>query len=153
MSNLLPLIQADTIQALKNNNPAKVSTLRLLTSALQNEKIALGRELTNQDITAVIHRQIKQRKEAAEFYQSAGQIEKGKQELAEIDYMNIYLPPLLSTEEINRIIAKSAQKTGATSIANFGQLMKEVMTMVKGQADGQRVKQLVENYLKRHASN
>lgn len=152
MPNLIQQIQTDTYQALKNHDPEKVSTLRLLMAALKNEQIAYGRELTDQDIKAVIHRLIKQHQAAAEFYQSAGQIEKEKQELTEVDYLNTYLPPALSTEAINRVIAETAQTIGATSMISFGQLMKAVMTNTKGQANGATVKQQVENYLKQHAS-
>lgn len=152
MPHLIKQIQTDTYQALKNHDPEKVSTLRLLMAALKNEQIALRCELTDQNILVVIHRLIKQRQDAAEFYQSAGQIEKEKHELAEVDYLNTYLPPALSTEAINRVIAETAQTIGATSIISFGQLMKAVMTKTQGQTNGVTVKQQVENYLKQHAS-
>lgn len=142
-------IQSDLNQALKSKKEIEVSTLRLLLSEIHNQEIAKQAALTEEDITEVVQKEIKKRKEAIEAYQKGKRddlVAKEKQELA---ILNKYLPQQLSSKELEVIIHSVIKETGASSTSDFGKVMGAVMARVKGQADGKVVSESVKKALSR----
>lgn len=148
----MPLTQDiahDLTQAMKERAEPRLSTLRMLKAELQKLQADKGKgvEITDEDVHAVIRRLIKQRKDAAEQYESGGANDRAESELAEIKILEPYLPKQLSDEQLDEIIAEAAKEINASSPKDMGKLMKSVMSKAKGQADGSRVKDKVNAFL------
>ena len=128
-------------EALKSKDSLKTNTLRLLKSSLQNKKIELKKELTDEEIIKVLRQELKKREESIKAYQAAGRAELRVQEEKEMEIINKYLPALMSEEEIGKIVDEVIKE----GLNNFGQIMKEVMMRTKGQAAGQLVQKIVKD--------
>jgi len=144
---LLEQIEKDYINAMKTKNDSVVSVLRMVKSALQNEKIKAGKELSNNDAIKIIQREIKQRKDSIENYQAGGRIELVKQEQSEMEILEKYLPEQLSDKELTQIVRSAIQEVGATAISDLGKVMGKVMPQVAGRADGSQISAKVKELL------
>ncbi len=147
---LLDRINEDYKNAMKDKDEVRRQTINLLKSALKYREIELrekGKEMNDEEIISVIQREIKKRKEALELYEKGGRVDLAEKEKAEIAILESYLPKQLSEEELNTIIDEVITHTGAKSLSDVGKVMKEVMPRVKGRADGNIVKALVEKKL------
>lgn len=142
-------ITHDLTQAMKLREEPRLSTLRMLKAELQKLQADKGRgvEITDDDVHTVIRRLIKQRKDAAEQYKAGGAIDRAESELSEISILEPYLPKQLGDDEIDAIITEAAKEINASSPKDMGKLMKAVMSKVKGQADGLKVKERVTAFL------
>ena len=142
MSEVLEQIQADTREAMKGGDKPRVSTLRMLASALQsNQKEGDG------DATAVLSRERKKRIEAADAFREAGRAEQADAEQAEAELISTYLPEQISDEELAAIVDEAVSSSGADSVKDMGRVMGAVMPKVKGRADGNRVSAAVKERL------
>ena len=149
---LIDKIRHDLNQALKSSNEEVVRTLRFLLSEVHNltvakyppEKGGLPEGgLPDQDIIAVIQKLVKTHKESIEAFKKGQREDLVKKEEAELEILNHYLPRQLSYEEIRKKV-EECQKMG---IKDFGQMMREVMAKVKGQAEGGEVAKIVKEVL------
>ncbi len=147
MSELLKKIKTDLNQALKKKETVRVSVLRFLLSALHNKEIEKKGELTDEEVVSVIQKQIKLRKEAIENYQKGKRDDLAKKEREEKEILSNYLPQMISSEELEKIISDLIKKTNAKGPQDFGKVMGEVMKQVKGKADGSEVARLVKEKL------
>jgi uncharacterized protein len=137
-------IDNNLVQALKDKDTTKVSTLRMLKSALQNQAIALKQtDLDDQTVVAAIRKELKKRQDAMAAYKSADRQELLEKEQQEADILSVYLPAMMSDDDLAKIVDEII----ANGKDNFGQIMKEVMTKTQGQADGQTVQKLVKERL------
>lgn len=142
MSEVLEQIQADTRAAMKGGEKERVSTLRMLASALQ-----LDAKEGKGDAVAVLTRERKKRVEAAEAYADAGRAEAAEAERAEAELIAAYLPEQISDADLAAIVDEAVSATGASSPADMGKVMGAVMPKVKGRADGGRVSAAVRERL------
>lgn len=142
-------IQQDTKAAMKDRNKARVGTLRLLNAALKNGEIEAGRPLTEEEETVVLRRQLKQREESAEAYRKAGREEQANAESAEAEVVREYLPAPLSGEELDRIVDRAVEETGASGVKDMGAVMGRATAMAEGRAEGRELAALVRNRLQR----
>lgn len=140
-------LKEDMKSAMKSRDQARLSAIRMAQNALNNKEKDLRRELAEQEAEAVIASEVKKRREALEQYRSAGRDDLAEKESAEIGALAGYLPEQLSEEDIRRIVTKAIGKTGAASIKDIGRVMKEVMPLVKGRADGAVVNGIVKELL------
>lgn len=140
--SILERIQGDTREAMKAGQKDRVSTLRMVTSALQqDEKEGAG------DAVAVLQRERKKRLEAASAYTDGGRAEQAEAERSEAETIAAYLPEQISDAELARIVDDAIASTGAASPADMGKVMGSVMGAVKGRADGNRVSATVRERL------
>lgn len=144
---LLDTLNSDLVAAMKSKDKEKLAVLRMLKTALTNERIKLGHDLTPEDEINVLSSQVKQRRESVTEFRKAGREDLAKQNEAEIEVINHYLPKQLSEDEINDLVDKVIKDVNATSKADFGKVMKTLMPQVKGKADGSLVKQVVQSKL------
>ena len=146
---LLSQIQSDLVQAMKDKDDVKLAVLRMLKSAVQVAQVEKGKdaEFTDDDVLLIVRRLIKQRNEAAELYKSGGAADRAERELAEAKILEIYQPAQLKDEELEKLVAEAAQSVGASGPKDMGRVMGKAMAAVKGQADGNRVRQAVQKYL------
>jgi len=143
---------ADTItkqigQALKAKDEIRLSTLRLLSSALNYEFIAKQHKLSEEEELVVVKKEAKKRKEAIEAYEKAGAQERADKEKKELEILSVWLPAQMPNEEVESIVADAISQTGATSIADMGKVMGTAMAKIAGRADGTKVSEMVKQKL------
>jgi uncharacterized protein YqeY len=140
MPTLLERFDADLKDAMRNKQALKVSTLRMLKSALKYHQIEKKLDdLKEPDVIAVIQKQIKQRKDSIESYRTGGRDDLVKQETEELAVLQAYLPQGLSPEELEALVKAAIQEIGATSKAQIGQVMKAAIAKAAGRADGKSI--------------
>lgn len=140
-------ISRDTKEAMKSRAKARVEALRMLSSALKNAEIEEGRSLGEEEETAILRRQLKQREESAEAFRKAGREEQAQAEETEAEVVRGYLPAPLSEEEMERIVEEAINETGATSMREMGAVMGRASEIAGNRADGRRLSQLVRTRL------
>jgi uncharacterized protein len=141
-------IVADLKQAMLARDTARVSTLRLLKSAIEYHKIEKKQEsLTDADVTAVIKKQIKQRQDSIEGFEKGGRADLADKEKAELAVLKSYLPEELSAAQVEEIITATIAELGATTKADMGKVMKAVQAKTAGRADNRLVSQIVSGHL------
>ena len=125
--------------AMKAGDARRVSTLRLVNSALKNADIeARGQgkpPLTDEDLLSLLQKMIKQRQESVELYQKGGRADLVAQEQGEIDIMSGYLPAQMSEAEIGTVIAALVKETGATAMKDMGRVMAAIKERYAGKLD------------------
>jgi len=143
--SLLEQLTADQQAARRNHDEATLGTLQLVLAALKNERITLGRELTDADGEQIIRRQVKQLRDANQDFVRAGRTDLSQKTEQEIKVLEAYLPQPLSDAELVTIVEEVLTAAGPNP--NLGQLTGQVMAKVKGRADGARVRELLSNRL------
>lgn len=147
--SLFQTIQKDFISARKNRDAFATKVLSMLVSDLKYLIINNQEdELENSDVIAVIQKNVKQQKEALLEFEKSGRDNLATEAKNEIELLSKYLPAQLSKNEIHKIVLKAKSETGAKSPADMGAMMKIVMPLIKGQADGKIVKSIVMDALK-----
>ncbi len=134
-------------QAMKSNDKLRLSTIRMIRSALKNKEIELRKKLEDEDVVKVIQAMVRKGEESVEQFQTGGRMDLVEKEKKEIGILKSFLPQPLSQEEILKIIDQSIQETQASSLKDIGKVMKSVMPKIGGKADGKLVNQLVKERL------
>jgi len=140
-------IEADTKGALKAGAKEKVSTLRMLNAALKNKQIDKRRPLNEEEVIETIRSLIKQRKDSIEQFAKGGRQDLVDKETAEVLVLEAYLPAQLSREELELMVRDAVAQTGAQGARDMGKVMKALIPLVGGRADGKLVSELVKNAL------
>jgi uncharacterized protein YqeY len=140
-------IESDLKSALKAGEKRRVGTLRLLLSSLQNEKIGAGRDLTDEEIEAVIRRAVKQRRESIDQYTKGGREDLARGEAEELALLEAYLPAGLSDSEVEAEIRRIIDEKGFSASRDVGLVMKELMAAHRGRVDGKRAQEIARRLL------
>ncbi len=140
-------ISTDMVTALKAGEGDKVAVLRLLITAMKNEQIKVGSELTDEQAMKVLATQAKQRKDSITAYEAAGRQDLVDNEAAELPFIQVYLPEQMGDDELEKLVQAAIDQVGATSPADMGKVMGAAMGKVQGQADGGRVSAMVKKLL------
>ncbi len=134
-------------QAMKANDKLRLSTIRMIRSALKNKEIELRKKLEDEEASKVIQAMVRKGEESVEQFQQGGRTDLVEKEKKEIEILKSFLPQPLSQEELLRIIEESIQETQAASSKDIGKVMKSVMPKIAGKADGKLINQLVKEKL------
>jgi len=145
--NLSERLNEDMKQAMKSKDKFTLSTIRMVRFTIKYLEIDLKRTLDDNEVLDILSREIKQRKDALQEFESAGRDELAASTKAEIEIIMKYLPEQLSEEEIKVIVQQTIQETGASSKSEMGKVMSALMPKVKGRADGKLVNQAVLQFL------
>lgn len=142
-------IQDDMKAAMIAKDENKLSTLRMLKSALQYAEIAKGLDYsaTDEDVLNVIGKEVKKHKEAIDLYVKGGRPELAEKEKGELAILQSYLPEQMSEEEVTKLVEEAISSTGATTMQEMGKVMGALMPKVKGKADASMVSTLVKQKL------
>jgi uncharacterized protein YqeY len=141
---LMDKIAADIKEAMRAKDAARLSTLRLLKSAVEYHKIEKKQEqLADADVTAVIKKQIKQRQDSIESFEKGGRADLVEKEKAELVVLKSYLPEELSPAQVEEVVKATIAEVGATAKTDMGKVMKAVQAKLAGRADNRLVSQLV----------
>jgi uncharacterized protein YqeY len=133
---MLDQIQNEMKTALKNREKVKANTLRLLISKLKNKAIEVGSSLDDKQILQIIQKMAKQHKESIKMYKDGDRMDLVEQEQAELAIIEQYLPSMMNENEVTTIVESIIQETGATTMADFGKVMPQVMKKGAGKIDG-----------------
>ena len=141
-------IVTDLTAAMKAQDAARTSTLRMVKAAMMNRQIEKGAELDDEDMQKLLRSLVKQRRDSIEQYEKAGRQELVDKETAEIAVIETYLPAAASREEIEQAVAAAITETGASSMKDMGKVMKAVQAALAGKnADGRLVSEVVKSKL------
>ena len=143
MTPLLARIQADLTAARKAQDKARVLLLGTIIADIRNREIELKRDVTDEDVTEVLRRGIKRRRESIEMYEKGGREDLASAERAEAEMLGKYLPAGASDDEIRTAVV-AAIADGAT---NVGAVMGKVMAQFKGRAEGGTINAIVREEL------
>ncbi|OGM02027.1 hypothetical protein A2115_02485 [Candidatus Woesebacteria bacterium GWA1_41_8] len=134
-------------QALKAKDEIRLSTLRLLSSALNYEFIAKQHKLSDEEELVVVQKEAKKRKDAIEAYEKVNALDRAEKEKKEMAILYEFLPAQMSDENLTKLVEEAVREAGASAISDMGKVMGLVMTKVQGRADGGRVSALVKQKL------
>ena len=140
-------ILIDLKNAMKNQNKDLLNVVRMVKGAIQLEEISKKRELTDEEVVAVISKQIKTRKETISDLEKSGRIELIKQTEKEINILEKYMPTMMSEDEINKVIDEVFNEVNPTSAQDVGKIMGKISPLLKGKADMSLVNKLVKDKL------
>jgi uncharacterized protein YqeY len=137
-------IISDMTAAMKAQDAARTSTLRMVKAAIMNREKEGGGELTDEDVQKLLRSQVKQRRDSVEQYEKANRPDLADKEQAEIAIIEAYLPQSASQEEVDNAVAAAIAETGASSMKEMGVVMKAAMAKLAGKsADGKMVSESV----------
>ena len=140
-------ITKDLTEAMKAKDTFRTSVLRMLKSALKNEEINKKSPLTDDEVLAIIKKQVKTRKDSMNEYASYNRMDLADSLQKEIDILNEYLPEELSDEELEKIVKETITKVKAESIKQMGMVIKTISSEYSARCDMAKVSKLVKEKL------
>ncbi|MDP9428803.1 MAG: GatB/YqeY domain-containing protein [Actinomycetota bacterium] len=149
MPGLKEQLRADLTTAMKSRDELRTATLRMVLAAVSAEEVAgkEARELNDDEVQAVLRREAKKRREAAEAFAGAGRTEQADRERAEGDVVAAYLPAQLADADLAALVDDVITRTGAGGMKDMGRVMGAVTGEVAGRAEGGRVAAEVRRWL------
>jgi len=144
---LLHRIEDAMRDAMRARNERRTQTLRMAMAAAHNRRIELRRDLTDDEVSEVLGRQVKQRRESIDIYRGAGRDDRAADEEAEVAVLSEFLPEQLGADELERMARAAMAETGASSPVDMGRVMGRLVPEVKGRADGRALSELVRRLL------
>lgn len=145
---LLERLNEDMKQAMREKDKDRLSVIRMVKAAMQNEAIHLGvKELTEEQELTVLMREVKQRKESLKEFSAAKRDDLVAKVEKELAILSAYMPEQLSEAELEQLVKVTIAQLGASSKQDFGKVMGAIMPKVKGRADGKVVQNLVKQLL------
>lgn len=139
------------MEAMKAKDAVRLQTIRGLMSAFTNELVSLKRTpqdaLSDEEVLTVIRRAVKQRKDSIEQFVAGGRPELAEDEKAELAILETYLPAMMSEEDVMKIALAKKAEMGDIDTSKAGQFVGMLMKDLKGKADGDVVKKVVDSLL------
>ena len=143
-------LQKDLKQAILDKNNVKKNAIRYLLAEIKNREIDNQKPLDDDQISQLIVRQLKQRKESISMFEKGGRTDLVEKETQEIAVIQNYQPAQLSDEKITEIITETKKNLDTSDTLSIGIVMKSCMPLLKGKADGQLVKTIATELLESH---
>jgi uncharacterized protein YqeY len=147
MDDPRPKMQDALKQAMVNKETLRRDVLRMTLSAFKQVEIDERKELSAEDATTILQREIKKRRDSIDEARKAGREDIAQQEETELKLIEVFLPQQLSREEIAALAREAIQQSGAASAKEMGKVMNVLMPKVKGLADGKLVNEVVRDLL------
>jgi uncharacterized protein len=145
--SLITTIEDEIKEAMLARDAERRDALRLIVNALKGTEKELQRPLSDDEELQVLQRERKKRVEAAEAFRTGGREEQAAAEDRELAILQEFMPEPLTEEEIEEIVDDAIAEVGATSMADLGRVMADVMPQIAGRADGSAVSQIVREKL------
>ena len=136
-------IKTDIAVAMRGGDALRRDVLRMATSAAYNVEKRNGHPLTEDELLAVLSREVKTRRESVEAFRGGGREDLATKEEAEIAILSEYLPRSLTEDEIASLVREGIAATGASSARDMGKVMGWLASRTRGRADGKHVSELV----------
>lgn len=148
MSELSSQLSQDIKTAMKAGEADKVTALRMLTAAIKQIEVDSNTELANDAVVTLLRKELKKRQDSFAQYTEANRTDLASKEAFEISLIEQYLPPQMSSEQVKEKVSLLLQAQGLVEKKDFGRAMGVVMKELGSTADGNVVKQAVNEYLK-----
>jgi uncharacterized protein len=132
-------LQTDLTAAIRDRDELRRDTLRMAIAAAYNESKRARRDLTDDEVVAVLTREVKTRRESIEAFSAAGRTDAADKERAEVEILSVYLPQQLTAEEIDAVVRETVDEVGASSPRDMGKVMAALVPKTRGKADGKAV--------------
>lgn len=142
-------LMADLKTAMREQDVVRRDTIRMARAAVLNFEKAQLRDATEDEVIAILTREVKQRNESIEMFRQGKREDLVAEEQAQLVILEEYLPRQLGQQEIEQALQNVIAELGATGPQQLGAVMREAMSRLKGQADGRLVNQLAREMLNR----
>lgn len=133
--------------AMRARDSARLSAIRLLLSGIKQREVDERKELTDADVTAVIEKMIKQRRESIAQFEKAARTDLADAEKFELGVLSGYLPQQMSDADVQSELEKAISESGASGIKDMGKVMALLKQRLAGRADMGKVSNLVKSRL------
>jgi hypothetical protein len=140
-------LNEDMKTAMRSQDKFRLSVIRMLRAAVKNAEIDSKHALDDQEVEAILAKELKQRQDSLLEFEKAGRQDLVDHVKAEIEIISRYLPEPFSEEEIAELVEQAIRDTGAATKADMGKVMAVLMPKVKGRADGKLVNRIVQQRL------
>lgn len=147
-------IISDLKDAMRSGDTLRRDTLRLIDSAVKNTEIEKKKRetgLSDEEVMEVFARAVKQRQDSIRQFEEGGRADLAEKEKLELDILMPYLPAQLSVEAITKVVGEVIAQTGAAGVADLGKVMGQAMSKMKGEADGNVVREIAKELLEKNA--
>ncbi len=145
---IIDKIQGELKAAMKQGEKEKVLAIRNILAKIKKNQVDSKKELNEDDMIAIISKYAKQLKDSIKQFKAGNRLDLVEKEEQELKIVEQFLPKQLSENEIDQIVQDVIKKLNAKSMADMGMVMKEIMNITKGAADGTMISTSVRNYLK-----
>ncbi len=140
-------LEFDLAEAMKLRDEVRITTLRLLKSAMKNYEIELGHDLTMPEALAVLQKEAKKHQDSISSYQTASRQDLVDEEKAELEVIEQYLPEQMSQEQIEKAVASAITEINAQGPADMGKVIGMVFQKTNGQANASIIAQVAKQKL------
>ena len=145
--SLLEQIRKDMISSLKDGDKERNQTLKMILATIKNAQLESSEELKDTDIEKILRKETKKIEDSISQYTQMGRDDLVSKEKADLEIINAYLPELMSDEDVKKIIESKINELGAQDMRDMGRVMGTVMKELDGKADGNTVKNIVQQLL------
>lgn len=145
--SLVEQLSDDMKEAMRSKDKLRLSVIRMVRAAIKNKEIDSGAVVSDEDALAIVQKELKQRRDSLQAFESAGRTDLADTAKDEIAILESYLPQQLSEDEIRTLVAKVIETVDAKGKSDMGKVMAALMPQVRGRADGKLVQQVVQTML------
>mgnify|MGYP003305174927 CR=1 FL=1 len=140
-------LKQDMVEAMKNKEKERLTVIRMVKAAMDQEHIDRKREINDELLIDVVNKQIKMRKDSISEFEKGGRNDLVEKTQSEVDILMSYLPEQLSVEEVQQIIDEIFAEVKPESQKDMGKVMKEATAKLKGKADMKEVSNIIKEKL------
>lgn len=148
--SLLETLRQDMITATKAGNSDETKILKMVLATIKNVQIDTQEELTDIDIEKILRKEIKKIEDSISQYEKMGREDLLESERKDFEVVNRYLPELMDEEKVREIVKSKIAQMGVKDMREMGKVMGVIMKELNGQADGNTVKNIVQDLLSNH---
>ena len=145
--NLIEQLKSAQKDAMRAKEKLRLGTIRMALAAVKQREVDERITLTDDDVIPLLTKMVKQRKDAATQFSDAGRQELADKELAEIDILNDFLPAPLTADELEALLVKAIEQTGASGMQDMGKVMGLLKPQVQGRTDMGKLSGIIKNRL------
>ena len=140
-------LKQDMVEAMKNKEKERLTVIRMVKAAMDQEHIDRKREINDELLIDVVNKQIKMRKDSIAEFDKAGRTDLSEKTQSEVEILMAYLPEQLSLEEVSKIIDEIFDEVKPEGQKDMGKVMKEATAKLKGKADMKEVSNIIKEKL------
>jgi uncharacterized protein YqeY len=145
--SLLENIRMDMLDATKSGNTDQSQILKMVLAVAKNEEIAKGESLSDDEVVKVLRKEAKKIQDSIDQYAQMGRTDLLEREKSQFTTLQKYLPQLMDDSQVREIVSKAIADSNASGVKDMGRVMGIVMKEVNGRADGNSVKNIVQEML------
>lgn len=139
-------LMADLKKAMKEKDKQRKDTITMVRAAIKQKEVDERVDLKDEDVLAIISKQVKEKKKSIDEFKKGNRQDLVDATEAEIEILYDYLPKQLSEDELKDIVQETISRLGIHSKKDMGRLMQDIMPRIKGQADGQTINRLAQEF-------